>query len=117
MIGRDFEEAGLQEWQSLAHAFKTKQLVRLAAALEKHLTLFEASRPLVILGAGAGHFLAECLASTFSLPYRNAATLLHSETANLDAFYKTSTCLPAVAVAYLVREAFISPSTTRANAI
>jgi (4-(4-[2-(gamma-L-glutamylamino)ethyl]phenoxymethyl)furan-2-yl)methanamine synthase len=117
IIGRDVEEAGFQEWLNLAQAFKTKQLARLAAALEKHLTLFEASGPLVILGAGAGHFLAECLASTFSLPYRNAATLLHSETANLDAFYKISTCLPAVAVAYLAHEALIFPSTTRANAI
>jgi probable H4MPT-linked C1 transfer pathway protein len=117
MIGRDVEEAHQADWLNLANAFKAKQLARLAATLEKHLTGFNGSLDTVILSAGAGHFLVEALAKTNNLPYRNAATLLNGISGGSDLFHKTSTCLPAAAVAYLAHQTLIYPNKFKASEI
>lgn len=115
MIGRDVEEAGLEEWKRLALAFKAKQFSRLTEALEKHLTAIRYySAHITILGAGVGHFLAEQLATEYNLPYRNAASLLH-EHSNMTNMFMTSTCLPAAAVACLAHEALSEHSMIRAQ--
>ena len=93
-------EPNLESWIALAHAFKSKQLERLAEALQKHLANFSPENPLVILGAGAGCFLAKQLAEKFELPFRDAASLIFEDSGSyINLHSKTNVCLPAAAVA------------------
>lgn len=114
-IGRDVEENALDDWLALAQAFKVKQLTRLSEALEKHLTTLTGNgTPTVILGAGAGHFLAKDLAGQYHLPYRNAAELLQETFGGPGDYLKTSTTFPAAAVACLAYSVIESHSVNRA---
>lgn len=115
MIGRDVEDAPLADWVELAHAFKLVQLERLSNAAQQHIKRFESASDVVILGAGAGSFLAAEIAKACNLSYQDSTALLQNLSAANDANLGNCTnlasiknlahwanvCLPAYAVAFL----------------
>lgn len=98
MVGHDVVDADAQTWQSLAQAFKEKQLDVLMQALQVTLNQ-AATTPTLMLGLGAGSFLAETLAQRLGIRYQAASALLSAtqETLKKDA----EVCFPAYAVARL----------------
>jgi probable H4MPT-linked C1 transfer pathway protein len=106
MIGRDVEDAPLTDWVELAHAFKRVQLERLSNAAQQHIKRFEDASDVVILGAGAGSFLAAEIAKACNLSYQDSTALLQNlSAANLvsstNLAHWANVCLPAYAVAFL----------------
>ena len=112
MIGHDVEDADLDSWIALAHAFKAQQLNRLKAVADKHISRIKNSNQMsnvVIVGAGAGSFLAKEIAALMKMEYVEIAKLIENNLENdIDASSSSlknthwaSVCLPAVAVAYL----------------
>lgn len=103
MIGRDVEDATLADWIGLAQAFKAIQLTRLSKVAQQHISRFDGNASdVVILGAGAGGFLAAEIAATCNLAYHDSADLLQKLSkidGNLAHWAKV--CLPAYAVAFL----------------
>lgn len=102
MIGRDVEDAALTDWVALAHTFKTIQLTRLSNAAQQHISRFEAASDVVVLGAGAGSFLAAEIAAACNLAYHDSADLLQ-KLSKIDGnlAHWANVCLPAYAVAFL----------------
>lgn len=103
MIGRDLEEAPLDEWRVLAAAFADAQLAALldASAGLPGVATLAADAPVVC--AGAGHFVAHRLAAALGRPAITLGTLL----ADLapDCSDTATVCAPAVAVAMLAERA------------
>lgn len=91
MVGYDVEDKPLEVWQQLAKDCRDKQLNQIKLAVLKHL-----KSGVMIVGAGAGEFLAEAISATLNHPYTNFKSLLSHEVGrDLDV------CLPAYAVAKL----------------
>lgn len=112
MIGHDVEDANLDTWVALAHEFKAQQLTRLKAIAKKHIERIKSSdqtSKVVIVGAGAGSFLAKEIAAFMKIEYVGIAQLIENNLENdigdssssLKNTHWASVCLPAVAVAYL----------------
>ncbi|HYN53413.1 MAG TPA: hydantoinase/oxoprolinase family protein [Methylotenera sp.] len=126
MIGHDVEDTNLDAWIALAHEFKTQQLMRLKAVADKHISRIknnDQTSKMVIVGAGAGSFLAKEIASLIKIQYVDIAQLIENNIENdLDASllnlknttHWASVCLPAVAVAYLAfkNQKAITPAST-----
>ncbi len=103
MIGHDvsehdFNEDG-QKWIKLAHACRHLQMQQIKTAILKHL-----KPSMMIIGVGAGSFLAKAIADDLGNNFTHAYQAIsmrpaeHTEPANKQAI---EVCFPAYAVAYL----------------
>ena len=93
MIGYDAYEKPLEDWVALARACRQIQTNQIKKAIAKHV------RPAMsIIGAGAGAFLIEAIASELELPYLSVAQVLKME---LNAMLPI--CFPAYAVACMAQ--------------
>lgn len=109
MIGRDVEDAALADWVALAQAFKNIQLTRLSKVAQQHISRFETTSDVLVLGAGAGSFLAAEIAAACNFSYQDSTALLENLSATNDSSLVNSknlahwakVCLPAYAVAFL----------------
>jgi len=114
MVGHDVADAPMSSWLALAQAFKLVQLERLKNVAVTHIERMTAPAPmpaagqdLLIIGAGAGSFLAKAIAQQLQLQYVDIAQLIRSDS-NASASHDAqnisrwgSVCLPAYAVAHL----------------
>lgn len=100
MLGRDFSDASMDLWRTLAFALRSQQLALLRRAAERALSrgLLEEDAPFV--GAGAGRFLVRELAHSMRRSYRDAFDVA---SAVPDAADGVSVCFPAYAVARLAQ--------------
>lgn len=119
LLGRDAESLDLAAWQRLAKYFRERQLAKLLDACHRQLSrgLLDHGAPLI--GAGVGRFLVQELARRLAHPYLDFADLLPSQP-GVQGSTCTNTpspagpaphrvaddCAPAVAVAYLARQAY-----------
>jgi probable H4MPT-linked C1 transfer pathway protein len=101
MVGWEWEEASLADWQQLAAAIRAQQLGQLREAIERQLSRGLLASDAVLLGAGAGRFLARELARLLNMAYQDVEAFVEAEEAARD---WVVTCLPAYAVARLSRE-------------
>lgn len=98
MVGRDFEDASLAQWQTLAGTFAGRQLglIRDAALHVLSATPLPPNAPIV--GAGQGAFNAKLLAEGLGRPYRPITDFLPLSHA---AQAMAETAVTAIAVGYL----------------
>ena len=101
MLGRDLQEATLEQWVSLAYSFRQLQIDTLRQAVMRHYSrgLLESKAP--IIGAGAGKFLVRQLARQLACEYMDIDTYIAADTPQL--VEAAAVCFPAYAVAQLVR--------------
>lgn len=101
MICRDLDDAPLEQWKTLASAFRQLQLDKLKhAAL--HLQPHAMADAAPIIGAGAGSFLAKVLAEQLGRDYQHAGEFVTAATPALAK--SAAVCYPAFAVARLALE-------------
>ncbi|MGQ0441961.1 MAG: hydantoinase/oxoprolinase family protein, partial [Methylophilaceae bacterium] len=95
MIGHDVEAQSVEVWRNLAQTCKKIHINQIKSAVKKHL-----KSEMVIVGMGAGEFLAEAIADELHYPYQAAPQLLdpHMEGALAKPL---AVCFPAYAVARL----------------
>ncbi|MGH8720121.1 MAG: hydantoinase/oxoprolinase family protein [Burkholderiales bacterium] len=98
MIGCDFEDFGMESWLALAQFFANEQLNRLLAACAANLSRGVTGKPVAIVGAGVGNFLARKIAVKLDSPYRDFALFVPSAQA------WNPQCAPAFAVAWLCKD-------------
>lgn len=91
MVGHDVEDKPLIDWQQLAQDCRKKQMKQIELAVLKHL-----KDGVVIVGAGAGTFLAQAIATALGHPYAGFTSLL-----DVEVNHDLEVCLPAYAVAKL----------------
>jgi probable H4MPT-linked C1 transfer pathway protein len=107
MVGHDVTDAPMSSWLALAHAFKFKQLERLKNVALAHIARMTTGQPqldqqLMIIGAGAGSFLAKEIAQILQLQYVDIAALIKTDSVDADNLSRwINVCLPAYAVAQL----------------
>jgi len=116
MIGYDVEDAPIEQWIALAHAFKTIQKQRLLEAVEGHLQLLMTLEPnlkkMNIIGAGVGSFLVNEIVDKLKdrkhlhdISFARSDMLMDQYVHNMRSSNHVSNndwasiCLPAVAVA------------------
>jgi len=99
MIGCDFQDFSLLEWQQLAHNIREQQLVRLQESCAKQLVRLEGVGKITLVGAGVGRFLVREIAQRLNLDYVDFAGLFTGPS-NVDGM-SIADCAPAVAVADL----------------
>lgn len=90
MVGHDVEDKPLESWQQLAQACRVKQCHQIQSAINKQLT-----SNMMILGAGAGHFLVKAIAESMQQSYATLNSIIPHPHEHLDV------CLPAYAAAVL----------------
>jgi probable H4MPT-linked C1 transfer pathway protein len=109
MVGHDVTDAPMSSWLALAHAFKSAQLERLKNVAMAHIERMAADQlqaaagqKVLIIGAGAGSFLAKEIAQLLQLQYVDIAQLITGASNNAQHVSRWgSVCLPAYAVAHL----------------
>ena len=101
MIGHDANDAPLNDWLALAQSFKDLQVARLQGVVIKHVARLKDNAKAIIMGAGAGSFLASEVATRMNLKYVEISDLFHESASDTEAKHWASVCLPAYAVAYL----------------
>lgn len=100
MIGWDAQNASLEAWVALAHAFKHEQIGLVKQAVLSKLSAKQANgNQLSIIGAGAGEFLVQSLAQQLNMQYDAASDFIHAENDGIKNMAKI--CFPAFAVASL----------------
>jgi probable H4MPT-linked C1 transfer pathway protein len=102
VVGLDAEDAPDAAWDALARHVAELQLRRLHDAAARLLSRRPGAIPPVLVGCGAGRFIAERLAARLGLAYRDFATLVPVNSPGLEPWL--STCAPALAVACLAEE-------------
>lgn len=100
MIGRDVDSASLDSWKWLAALFREEQLRLIQDGMQRQLSRLEASRDLVVIGAGIGRFLAVELARRSGLEFIDFCDLGNQP----DSIPGSAECAPAVALAYCFAE-------------
>jgi probable H4MPT-linked C1 transfer pathway protein len=100
MIGRDLEDAGMDDWRRLARWLADAQLGRIEAACARVLSRGLLAPAAPVVGAGVGRFLAARLARRLERPYVDFSSLVPAGPAAAD---WAATCAPAAAVAWLLR--------------
>ena len=100
MIGCDFINEELSDWQQFAHNLREIQLQKIQKACQRQLSRTDNNQPVTLIGAGIGRFLAKDLATRFKQPYQDFNALL-SNTTTTD--LQSADCAPAVAVVYLAQ--------------
>lgn len=100
MLGRDYSDASMDCWRTLAFTLRSQQLALLRRAAERALSrgLLDEDAPFV--GAGAGRFLVRELAHSMRRPYRDASDVASAVSDVADG---VSVCFPAYAVARLAQ--------------
>lgn len=98
VVGRDYRDATPQQWQQLAQAVRSQQLRQLQTALERHWSRPELAADAPVVGAGAGAFLARCLAEAAGRAYIPACSLIAGDA---ELARQAEVCFPACAVAWL----------------
>ncbi len=98
MVGRDFSDASLNQWRTLALAIKSRQLHKLEAGVERALSRGLLPEGAPLLGAGAGRFVVSELARNMGREYRDVSEWVMASPSAAD---WAVTCLPAYAVARL----------------
>ena len=97
MIGHDVETKPMQTWINLANNCKTLQMNQIKAAIAKHL------KPnMTIIGAGAGSFLVQQIATDLGHAYE-PVSMRRTGHALID-MHDLEVCFPAFAVATLARQ-------------
>jgi probable H4MPT-linked C1 transfer pathway protein len=99
MIGRDLEEAAMEDWRELARRLAAQQVERIAAACGRVLAREEMAPGAPLVGAGAGRFLAPEIAQRLGRPLVDFAAL-----AGRPGDPWTAVCAPAAALALLASE-------------
>ncbi len=107
MIGHDVEansdeKIRLEKWIKLAFSCRNLQMQQIKTALLKQL-----KPQMTIIGAGAGSFLVEAIATELNHTYTPACELVcmrPAEQLNLYAQHDINVCFPAFAVAYLAQK-------------
>ena len=98
MIGHDVESKPIETWKSLANTCKTLQMNQIKHALLKHL------KPnMSIIGAGAGNFLVQQIASELNYAYQSISMRLTGDTSLINV-HDLEVCFTAYAVATLARQ-------------
>jgi len=100
MIGRDLEDAAMDDWRRLARWLADAQLGRIEAACARVLSRGLLTDAAPVVGAGVGRFLAARLARRLERPYVDFSSLVP---AGPSAAGWVATCAPAAAVAWLLR--------------
>jgi probable H4MPT-linked C1 transfer pathway protein len=98
MLGRNMEEAELIAWKALAHYLARRQLAQIEATARTLIAREGLGLDAPVVGAGAGRFLAEQLASRLDHPYRDFADVIDCAA---EARKMAAVCAPAVGVALL----------------
>lgn len=101
MLGRDMQEAPLEQWVSLAYSFRQVQLDKFKQAVMRQYSqgILELGAP--IIGAGAGKFLVRELARQMAREYMDIDTYIAADKPQLAE--AAAVCFPAYAVAQLAR--------------
>jgi len=99
MVGCDINDAPKAAWIGLARAFRQTQITLLSQAAMRCLSRNCTDQASPIVGAGAGSFLVNALATQLNRPYLDIATLIQGDSAASK--HMAAVCLPAYAVAYL----------------
>ncbi len=109
MVGCDLDDAGMAAWRELAEFFIARQEEKLLAACGEVISRAGLGKDAPVIGAGSGRGVIAELAGKLERPYRDFAELLPPGIApgSYDG-EKAAACAPAVAVAWLGREAFQS---------
>lgn len=102
MIGRDSVSAPHSAWRELALWLSEAQLRKVADACDRLFSLGVLPEKAPMVGAGVGRFLAARIAAARGRPFIPFASLVESPPELVDA---VSNCAPAVAVAFLGRNA------------
>ncbi len=105
MIGCDEQDYSRLHWQSLAYTIRQQQLDRIQLASRKQLARMEKGITTQLIGAGIGRFLIQEIALNLGLKYTDFDLLFKSSIHTTE--MHIADCAPAVAVAYLAREAFL----------
>jgi hypothetical protein len=98
MLGYDGSEAGLPTWQQLARYFAEVQLRDLTDAAHLILSRGEIATDAPIIGAGAGRFVVQRLASRLRRPFVDFSDLIEALPVVRS---KACDCAPASAMAFL----------------
>lgn len=98
MLGRDADETDLDGWRRLAACVARRHQEEILRAVERVLSALPAQRPVRIVGAGVGRFIARAVARRLECPYTDFADLVQSPRKLRD---MAAVCAPAVAVAKL----------------
>jgi (4-(4-[2-(gamma-L-glutamylamino)ethyl]phenoxymethyl)furan-2-yl)methanamine synthase len=105
MIGTDFiDSIEIQRWYQLAEYFEEMQLQLLTNSILRVLSNSPVKNAKII-GAGTGSFLIKKIAQRINLPYIEFSSLCSSE---FELQHKCNICAPAVAIAHLNRQSYIS---------
>ena len=99
MVGCDAQDAAITSWGQLAYAFKQAQLSQIKQAALSQLSLLQDCSSLLVVGAGAGSFLAAELAQQLGFDYLAVTELILSD--NDESKNMAAVCFPAYAVACL----------------
>jgi probable H4MPT-linked C1 transfer pathway protein len=102
MIGRDLSDAPHVAWVELAHGFRQMQLDLLKAAALRQLSRCRIDPDAPIIGAGAGSFLVEALATQLGRPFIEIGSLIKGYNDHSQRW--ASVCLPAYAVACMLNK-------------
>jgi probable H4MPT-linked C1 transfer pathway protein len=103
MLGRDVESASFEQWREAARFIRERQVIRIWMACQRQLSRCALPAHAPLIGAGIGRFLLAPLAARLGRSCSNFSDLL-PEKMPPDAF-QIADCAPAVAVAYLARQA------------
>ncbi len=99
MIGRDLEDAGMEEWRGMARWLAAQQVERIASGCRHALSRERIASAAPLVCAGAGRFLAPEIARRLARPL-----LDFSELAGRPGDEWAAVCAPAAALALLASE-------------
>lgn len=99
MLGRDADEAPLDDWVALADWFAGRQLDQLLEAATGLIMRDSIADETPVLGAGAGRFVAETLAARLGRPYCDFATLIEAEPACREMAARAAPCVSVALLA------------------
>ena len=102
MIGRDLSDAPHAAWLELANGFRQKQLDLLKAAALRQLSRCQIDPDAPVIGAGAGSFLVNALATQLGRPFIEIGSLIKGYNEHSQRW--ASVCLPAYAVACMLNK-------------
>jgi probable H4MPT-linked C1 transfer pathway protein len=103
MIGSDFYPEELPRWRQFAENIRAQQLQKIQRACEYRLQRKEFSKPYCLIGAGVGRFLVRHIAQAMGCTYIDFSELFQQAPSPIG--LTVADCAPAVAVAWLSRDA------------
>ena len=103
MIGSDFYPEELPRWKLFAENIRAQQLQKIQRACEYRLQGIEFSEAYCLIGAGVGRFLVRHIAQAMGCTYIDFSELFQQAASPIG--LTVADCAPAVAVAWLSRDA------------